>query len=170
MSSLTKRLKAALQKSALTYEEIEEKLSLEKGSIEGFVKGISEPDTETVKKMAPLLGVSADYILFGVEKIGEMKAMFPKDAKVAPTPTSDWRFLVGAVTAFSGFAGLLLMFMMYSGEGLELSLILEVMGLPGALLGIMCLAGIVLCIVTCVSVLKTPKKSKKAKKSKVDHE
>ncbi len=170
MSPLTKRLKEALEKSTLTYDEIEEKLELEKGSVERYAKGKEEPDTETVKKLAPLLGVTADQILFGVERIGEMKAMFPKDAKVAPTPTSDWRFLIGTILAFSGFAGLLLMFMMYSSEGLELALILEIMGLPGLILGVICLFGIILCIITCITVLNEPKKNKKTKKNKVDHE
>ncbi len=170
MSPLTKRLRAALDKSALSYDEIEEKLELEKGSVEIYAQGKEEPDTETVKKLAKLLGVSADYILFGVEKIGEMKAMFPKDAQVAPTPTSDWRFLVGAVLAFSGFAGLLLMFMMYSGEGLHLSQVFEIMGIPGLILGLVCISGIILCIITCITVLNEPKKNKKTKKNKVDHE
>lgn len=170
MTPLTKRLKAALEKSALTYDEIDEKLGLEKGSAEIYASGKKEPDTETVKKLADLLGVSADYILFGVEKIGEMKAMFPNDAKTAPTPSSDWRFLVGAVLAFSGFAGFLLMFIMYSGQGHQISEILEIMGIGGLILGIICILGIVLCIFTCITVLKAPKKNKKAKKNKVDHE
>lgn len=170
MTPLTKRLREALKKSSLTYDEIEEKLDLEKGSVEIYAEGKEEPDTETVKKMAPLLGVSADYILFGVERIGEMKAMFPNDAKVAPTPMSDWRFLVGAILAFSGFAGLLLMFIMYSGKGQHIAQILETMGVAGLILAIICLAGIVLCIVTSIAVLANPAKNKKPKKDKVDHE
>ena len=170
MTPLTKRLRAALEKSPLSYDEIQEKLELEKGSVEIYASGKEEPDTETVKKLACLLGVSADHILFGVEKIGEMKAMFPNDAKRSPTPTSDWRFLVGAILAFSGFAGLLLMFMMYSGEGLQIAQIIEIMGIGGIILGLVCLFGIVLCIFTCITVLSEPKKHKKAKKNKVDHE
>lgn len=166
MSALTRRLAAAIKKSALTYDEIEEKLSLEAGTVERWIQGKEEPDTETVKKLSDILGVSADSILFGVEKIGEIKAMFPNDATPYPTPVSDWRFLTGVVMIFVGVCGVLMMFMRYAGEGLEASLIFDILGWPAILLASIALAGIVLCVVTCVTMLRIPKKKKGKKNEK----
>ena len=164
MSALTRRLSAAIKKSDLTYAEIEEKMSLDVGTVERWVQGKEEPDTQTVKKLSELLGVSADSILFGVEKIGEIKAMFPSDATPYPTPVSDWRFLTGVVMIFVGVCGVLMMFMRYAGEGLEASLIFDVLGWPAVLLGSIALAGLVLCVITCVTMLRIPKKKKEKKK------
>lgn len=160
MKDITKRLRAAVEKSALTYAEIEEKLSLEEGTVERWVLGKEIPDTGSVKTLAEVLGVSADSILFGVEKIGEMKAMFPSDANPAPTPMADWRFLAGVIMIFVGVAGVLLMFMRYAGEGLEASLILDILGVPGAVLLAIALIGAALCIITCIMNLRVPKKKK----------
>ena len=168
MSGITVRLKAAIEKSSLTYDEIEKKLELPEGSVEKWVSGAEEPDTQTLKALAPLLGVSADRLLFGVEKIGEMKAMFPNDAKPASTPMSDWRFLAGVIMVFTGIAGLLLMFMMYYEESIEPSLIFDVFGWPAAFFAVIAIAGIILCVVTCIVSLRIPKRKKKKKKKKDD--
>ena len=164
MSSLTKRLKAAIDGSSLSYDEIEEKLGLPGGTVKKWLGGKESPDTETVKAVAALTGVSADSILFGVDKIGEMKAMFPNDTTPDNTPISDWRFLLGAVMVFTGAAGVLLMVMRYAAEGLSMGELLSYIGLPVYLLGGIALLGIVLCIVSCIISLRIPKKKNKDKK------
>ncbi|MBQ2730107.1 MAG: helix-turn-helix domain-containing protein [Clostridia bacterium] len=164
MSSLTKRLKAAIEKADLSYEEIEEKLELEEGTVKRWVGGKEEPDTQTVKALAGILGVSADSILFGVEKIGEMKAMFPNEVTPMSTPMSDWRFLLGAIMVFTGAAGMLLMFMRYSIEGIRVAEFFEAVGLPAYVLITIAVAGVVLCVVSCILSLRTPKKKKRKNK------
>ncbi len=161
MKEITRRLRDAVKKSGIPAAEIEEKLELEGGTVARWMQGKDIPDTSTVKRLAEILGVSADSILFGVEKIGEMKAMFPNDATPSHTPVSDWRFLAGAIMLFTGVAGLLLMFMRYAGEGLELSLLLDVMGVSAYIFAAIAIIGIVVCIVSTVMSLRIPKKKNK---------
>ena len=163
MSSITKRLKEAVKKSGLSYEEIEEKLELSSGTVEKWCLGKEEPDTETVKRLTPVLGVSADHILFGVQKIGEMKAMFPNDVTPAPTPVSNWRFLAGAVMVFIGAVGILLMVMRYAPTGLSFAELFEISAPSFIIFGLVAIVGAALCIVTCIKDLRIPKKKNKDK-------
>ena len=166
MSGINKRIKEAVRKSGLSFDEIEEKLELPQGKVSAYVTGKEEPDTETVKRLAPILGTSADRLLFGVEKIGEMKAMFPNDATPASTPMSDWRFLIGVITLFVGAGGAMLMYMMYSPQITELSMLFDVLGWPMVLLLTIGAVGLILCIVSLVMSMYVPKKKKNKKDKK----
>lgn len=163
MSSITKRLKEAIKKSSLSYEEIEEKLELPGGTVEKWCLGKEEPDTQTVKKLSVLLGVSADQILFGVQRIGEMKAMFPSDANPAPTPVSDWRFLTGAVMLFVGAVSIMLMVMRYSPMGISFAELWEMSAPSLIVFGLVAVIGLLICIIACITSLRIPKKKKKDK-------
>ncbi len=164
MSSITKRLKEAIKKSSLSYAEIEEKLELPEGTVEKWCLGKEEPDTATIKSLADLLGVSADHILFGVQKIGEMKAMFPNDANPAPTPVNDWRFLSGVIAIFVGAVGIMMMVMRYSTSGISFAELFEIAKVPFVIFGLISALGLVTCIVSCVVSLRIPKKKKNKEK------
>lgn len=164
MNPINKRIKEAVKKSALSYTEIEEKLELPLGTVEKWCLGKEEPDTATVKSLAALLGVSADSLLFGVQRIGEMKAMFPNDASPAPTPVSDWRFLLGAVMLFVGAVSIMMMVMRYAGMGITFAELFEISAPSIIIFGIIAAAGLLTCIITCITTLSTPKKKKKKDK------
>lgn len=157
MTDLSKRLRSAAAGADISYAEIEEKLGLSEGTFQRWVDGKEEPDTAMVNEVAPLLGVSANYLLFGKDELYEMKAMFPKEATPDHTPMSDWRFLAGVIMIFVGAVGILMMFMRYSAEAIELGLILEIMGVPAAILGLIAVAGAVLCVISTVQSLHVPK-------------
>ena len=163
MNPINKRIKDAVKKSALSYEEIEEKLELPAGTVEKWCLGKEEPDTATVKSLAALLGVSADSLLFGVQRIGEMKAMFPNDANPAPTPVNDWRFLAGVIGVFVGAVGIMMIVMRYSVSGISSAELFEIARVPVIVFGAIAIAGLLTCIVTCVKMLSIPKKKKKDK-------
>ena len=164
MKELGKRLRDSAKKAGLSYSEIEEKLGLEEGTYQLWVSSKESPDTETVRALSEILGVSANYILFGKDELHEIKAMFPKEAKPDHTPMSDWRFLAGAIMVFVGVVGILIMYMRYSTEAIELSLLLDIMGIPAIVFGIIALAGIIICIVSAAVSLHVPKEViKKAK-------
>ncbi len=163
MSSITKRLKEAIKKSSLSYTEIEEKLELPAGTVEKWCLGKEEPDTATVKSLAELLGVSADHILFGVQRIGEMKAMFPNDANPSPTPVNDWRFLGGVIMIFVGAVGIMMMVMRYAGAGISFAELFEMSAPSLIIFGLVAVLGLIVCIITCIKTLSTPKKKKKDK-------
>ncbi|MBE6588226.1 MAG: helix-turn-helix transcriptional regulator [Ruminococcaceae bacterium] len=160
MSGITKRIAAAVEKSSLSYEEIEKELELPEGTVKKWLGGKEEPDTATVKRLAPLLGVSADHILFGVEKIGEMKAMFPNDVNPSPTPMSDWRFLSGVIMVFVGVVAIMMMVMRYAGEGIGLRELFEISAIPLIIFGIISVVGFAICIITSVTALHIPKEKK----------
>lgn len=161
MSTITKRLKEAIEKSSYSYAEIEEKLELEAGTVEGWIRGREEPDTPTVNRVAELIGVSANKILFGVESMGEMKAMFPNEATPAHTPMADWRFLAGVIMIFTGACGLLMMVMRYAAEGMALADIFRFVGLPAVIFAAIATAGLVTCVVSAFLCLRIPKKKEK---------
>ena len=163
MNPINKRIKEAVKKSALSYTEIEEKLEIPLGTVEKWCLGKEEPDTATVKSLSALLGVSADSILFGVERIGEMKAMFPNDANPAPTPVSDWRFLAGVIGVFIGAVGIMMMVMRYSVSGISFAELFDIARIPIVIFGAIAIAGLLTCIISCITTLSTPKKKKKDK-------
>ncbi|MBQ3528217.1 MAG: helix-turn-helix transcriptional regulator [Clostridia bacterium] len=164
MTDLGKRLKDSAKKADLSYSEIEEKLEVEAGTFQSWISGKTSPDTDTVNAIAKLLGVSSNYLLFGKDELYEIKAMFPKEAKPDHTPMSDWRFLAGAIMVFVGIVGILMMYMRYSAEGIEFSLLFEIMGVPAIIFALIAVAGAVLCIVSSIVSLHVPKEViKKAK-------
>lgn len=165
MSGFVKRLNEALSASSLSYSEIEEKLELAPGSVEAWAKGDGEPDTPTVNRLSELLGVSANYLLFGAKTMGEMKAMFPNDANPSPTPISDWRFLAGAIMIFVGAVGILMMVMRYAAKGAPVFELLLSLGAPVFVFAAIFACGIILCIVTCIVTLSTKKIRKKDRKN-----
>ncbi|MBQ4067334.1 MAG: helix-turn-helix transcriptional regulator [Clostridia bacterium] len=166
MSPINKRIKEAVERSGLTYSEIEAALSLEAGTVEKWVLGKEEPDTQTVKELAPVIKTTADKLLFGVERIGEMKAMFPNDAKPAPTPMSDWRFLCGSVAVFTGVAGILLLVMRYAASGIGFAELFEVATVPVIALSALAVTGIIGCVFACISGVGEKKKKNNKKGEK----
>jgi len=166
MSSFAKRLKDAVDASSLSCNEIDERLEVESGSTNRWIRGEGEPDTPTVNRLSEILGVSANYLLFGAKTMGEMKAMFPNDANPSPTPISDWRFLLGAVLLFVGAVGILMMVMRYSVTGLPVPKLLAELGAPVYIFGGIAVLGIVICVVTSVAALSTKKTKKKDRNKK----
>jgi len=161
MNSMTQRLKEAIASSKLSFQEIEEKLELEAGSVERFVSGKDSPDTETLNRICSLIGESSNYILFGSRGMGEMKAMFPNEVTPEHTPMSDWRFLVGVILTFTGACGLLLMVMRYAAEGISVAQIMEKVGIPAVILAVMAGVGLIICAVSTFLSLRIPKSAKK---------
>ena len=157
MKEFGKRLRDSAKKAGLSYSDIEEKLGLEEGTYQLWISSAKSPDTEALNALSALLGVSSNYLLFGKDELHEIKAMFPKEAKPDHTPMSDWRFLAGAIMVFVGVVGILIMYMRYSTEAIELSLLLDIMGIPAIVFGIIALAGIIICIVSAAVSLHVPK-------------
>ncbi|MBE6714091.1 MAG: helix-turn-helix transcriptional regulator [Ruminococcaceae bacterium] len=160
MSPFGKRLQAAIERSEKTAAEIEEKLGFEPGSIEKWINDDLPPDTPTVNALSAELGVSSNALLFGVERLGEIKAMFPNDKTAAPSPFGTWPFVTGLIMIFTGFAGALLLFMRVMGVGYEGS-IFEAMGVSLIVLGAVAVTGLVMCIWVACKGLRVSEKSKK---------
>jgi len=67
MSSLGARLKQARERKRLTQAEVAAKIGISYGTLSGYERNYRDPDTDTLRKLANLYGVSTDWLLYGVE-------------------------------------------------------------------------------------------------------
>lgn len=68
MSTLGIRLKRAREEKGLTQQEVANILGVSNGTISGYERDYRDPDTETLKRLAFLYGVSVDYLTGNVVK------------------------------------------------------------------------------------------------------
>lgn len=61
--SLGKRLKKAREDKNLTQTKVSKDTNINNKTLSGYERGISEPDLETIKKLAKYYDVSLDYLL-----------------------------------------------------------------------------------------------------------
>ena len=69
MMEFNKKLKALIEENNITQKSVAQGLSIAPSTIGGYVQGTSEPDFETLKRIAVYFGVSTDYLLGVPEKI-----------------------------------------------------------------------------------------------------
>lgn len=119
MSSLSERLINLREKAGLSPGKAAEKLEIAEEVLKCWESGDTEPDTETVFKMAKLYCTTADMILFGGDGREASMTMFPKNAVPEFSPFADPKVLIGALTAFVGIGGILIMIMRAIGEGYD---------------------------------------------------
>lgn len=63
MSIFSKRIKELRKESNFTQQELAEKLELTNSTVSDWETGRSEPDLETLTKLAKLFSVTTDYLL-----------------------------------------------------------------------------------------------------------
>lgn len=112
MNKIGNRIKDAREKKKLSVEKVAKKLKIEPQLLCDWESGKSEPDTKTAGKLADILSVSSDYILFGVDNASGIHTMFP--SKVGPQPAGADAILafVSAMLLFMGVGGMVMLFVM----------------------------------------------------------
>lgn len=65
--TLGERLKHAREVARLTQIQVAKKLEVSNGAISGYERNYRDPDTETLKRLADLYGVSNNWLLTGEE-------------------------------------------------------------------------------------------------------
>ena len=63
MSIFSKRIKELRKENNFTQQELAEKLELTNSTVSDWETGRSEPDLETLTKLAKLFSVTTDYLL-----------------------------------------------------------------------------------------------------------
>ncbi|AST97926.1 helix-turn-helix domain-containing protein [Shouchella clausii] len=63
MTIVPERLKALRKERQLTQEQLGELINVTKVSISGYENGNRTPDTDTLRRLADVFGVSTDYLL-----------------------------------------------------------------------------------------------------------
>ncbi len=110
MNDIGKRIKHAREKKKLTVEKIAKKMKIEPKLLLDWESGESEPDTKSANKLANILSVSGDYLLFGIDNASGVHTMFPTEGKPQPAGMDAILAFVSAMLLFVGIGGLILLF------------------------------------------------------------
>ena len=112
--TMADRLRSAREKSRLSPEQVAARLELPPETYAAWEAGESEPDTETARRIAALLRVPSNYILFGASRESMVGTMFPASATPDRVPGWYKLMMTGAALLFTGGAAALLMLFMGS--------------------------------------------------------
>lgn len=63
MSGLGDRLRSARERKGLKQTQVKDKTGIHNKTLSGYENGVSEPDADTMKKLAELYEVSTDWII-----------------------------------------------------------------------------------------------------------
>src|SRR5690625_2370743 len=63
MKTIAKRLREAIKKSGYNQIDAAKKLGISNGTLSGYERNYRDPDTDVLKRMADLYGVSVDWLL-----------------------------------------------------------------------------------------------------------
>ena len=163
--TLADRLQEAREKAGLSAEAMAQQLDVPLEEYSQWEAGTAQPDTETVGRVAKILHVTGNYLLFGLTREGMVGAMFPN--KAVPETLPGWYkgIMAGAALLFCGGAGmLLLLFVRRAGE--ETGSLLSF--LPFQVFLGMFAVGVVLCVIS--GILRSRDKKRKLLKEQRDHE
>lgn len=82
----------------MTQKSIADKLKIDRSSYSNYERGVTEPDSKSLKKLADMLGVSVDYLLTGESderKVADTKpAEFRRDNQVGLLAKDELEFLL----------------------------------------------------------------------------
>lgn len=162
--TLADRLREAREQAGLSQKELADRLEVPPEVYAAWEDGTQSPDTETVRRVASVLHVTGNYLLFGLSREGMVGAMFPNKATPAVLPGWYGCRMAGAALLFCGGAGMLLLAFLDRGRGSGGPLISY---FPFRIFLVIGTIGVVLCIVS--AVLRSRDKKKKRVKEK-DHE
>ena len=112
MNKIGNRIKSARENRKLSVEKVAKKMKIEPSLLEDWESGRNEPDTKSARKLSDILGVSSDYIIFGVDNASGIHTMFP--SKTGPQPAGADAILafVSAMLLFIGIGGAIMLFVM----------------------------------------------------------
>ncbi len=160
--TLADRLREAREKAGLSQQDLAGRLEVPPETYAAWEDGTQSPDTDTVRRAAPILHVTGNYLLFGLSREGMVGAMFPNKAVPAVLPGWYGCRMAGAALLFCGGAGMLLMAFLDRGRGRGNPLISY---LPFQVFLAICSIGAVLCIVSAV-LRRRDRKKKYVKEQK----
>ncbi len=112
MNNIGKRIKEAREKKKLSPEKVAKKMKIELSLYLSWESGENEPDTKSAGRLANILSVTSDYLLFGIDNATALHTMFPSKAKPEPAGAGAILAMVSAMTLFVGIGGFILLFVM----------------------------------------------------------
>ena len=112
MNKINERIKKSREAKGLSLEKVAKKMKIEQKLLEDWESGASEPDTKSARKLADILSVTSDYLLFGVDTASAIHTMFPTKGKPQPAGAESILTLVSALLLFMGLGGFVMLIVM----------------------------------------------------------
>jgi len=112
MNKIGQRIKSAREAKNLSLEKVAKRMKIEQKLLEDWESGALEPDTKSANKLSDILGVSSDYLLFGIDNASGIHTMFPSKGKPQPAAAESILTLVSALLLFVGLGGLVMLIVM----------------------------------------------------------
>lgn len=112
MNKINERIKKSREAKGLSLEKVAKKMKIEQKLLEDWESGALEPDTKSANKLANILSVSSDYLLFGIDNASGIHTMFPSKGKPQPAGAESILTLVSALLLFIGLGGLVMLIVM----------------------------------------------------------
>lgn len=112
MNKMGERIKGAREAKGLSLEKVAKRMKIEPELVLSWESGESEPDTKSARKLADILSVTSDYLLFGVDNASAIHTMFPSKGRPQPAGAESILTLVSALLLFVGIGGLVMLIVM----------------------------------------------------------
>ncbi|MBR6649934.1 MAG: helix-turn-helix domain-containing protein [Clostridia bacterium] len=112
MNKINERIKNSREAKGLSLEKVAKKMKIEQKLLEDWESGELEPDAKSANKLANILGVTGDYLLFGVDTASAMHTMFPSKGKPQPAGIESILTLISALLLFMGIGGFVMLVVM----------------------------------------------------------
>ncbi len=120
MNKIHERIKKSREAKGISIEKLAKRMKIEEKLLEDWESGALEPDNKSANKLADILNVSSDYLLFGVDNASGIHTMFPTKGKPQPAGAESILTLVSALLLFIGLGGLIMLIVM-TGSRLVMS-------------------------------------------------
>lgn len=104
MANITwrQRLEQAITKSGMSERAISRAIGRAPGYTQGIIKLGKEPSIESVVRLADVLGVSLEWLLFGIEQDGDTDRLMRIYAGLSPDQRAEFLRLAESVAALAG--------------------------------------------------------------------
>lgn len=109
MTTVGERIKELREKKGLSHEKLAKKLKVDAQTLIAWENGEAQPDNKAARDLAIFLSSTAEYIQFGRDTYMQLKTMFPNKTEPEKVALSSILFMIAAMLAFVGAAGIILL-------------------------------------------------------------
>ncbi len=109
MTTVGERIKELREKKGLSPERLAKKLKITPETLAAWESGEGQPDNKQAKDLAVFLSSTAGYIQFGFDNAAQVRTMFPNKTQPEKVALSSILFMVAAMLAFVGGAGIIML-------------------------------------------------------------
>lgn len=112
MNNVGTRIKTKREEKKLSIEKIAKKMKTDPATVSAWESGEAEIDTKSANRLASILSVTTDYLLFGIDSAGGLHTMFPSNTKPEPAGKGAILAFISAMLMFIGLGGIIMLIVM----------------------------------------------------------